>query len=61
MQYKKIGEAIGAENVTYTYILNNWFKQDKYRDVLNYIHSINGCDYLFEEEINGDKQRVFNC
>ena len=50
-EFSKIGKAIGAVKVTYTYILSNWFKQERYKDMLDYIKSIPGCDYLFEDEV----------
>lgn len=34
-------------DVEYIYLLDNWFRDEKYRDVLDYIHSV-GCDYYFE-------------
>lgn len=34
-------------DVEYIYLLDNWFRDPKYRDVLDYIHSV-GCDYYFE-------------
>lgn len=46
-EYNKIGKAIGAKTVTYTYLLSDWFKQDKYKDMLDYIKSVPGCDYYF--------------
>lgn len=48
-QYRKIGAAIGATKVTYTYIFNDWFKKSEYKDMLEYIKSIEGCDYIFME------------
>lgn len=54
-QFKKIGKVIGAEKVFYTYIFNEWFKKPEYKDMLEYIKSVDGCDYVFEEEINGIK------
>lgn len=33
-----------------TYLLNNWFSRPEYKDVLNYIHSVDGCDYKIMEE-----------
>lgn len=45
-QFKKIGKAIGAEKVTYTYIFNNWFAKPEYKDMLEYIKSVEGCDYI---------------
>ena len=29
-------------------VLNNWFKKPQYKDVLDYIHSVN-CHYRFNE------------
>lgn len=48
-QFRKIGQALGATKVTYTYIFNNWFKKPEYKDMLEYIKSIDGCDYIFME------------
>lgn len=48
-QYRKIGAAIGATKVTYTYIFNDWFKKPEYKDMLDYIKTIEGCDYIFME------------
>ena len=48
-QFRKIGVAIGASKTTYTYIFNDWFKKPEYKDMLNYIKSIDGCDYIFAE------------
>ena len=48
-QFRKIGKAIGANKVTYTYIFNDWFKKPEYRDMLEYIKSIDGCNYIFME------------
>lgn len=33
-----------------TYLLNNWFSRPEYKDVLNYIRSVDGCDYKIMEE-----------
>lgn len=46
-EFEKIGKAIGAEKTTYTYIFNDWFKNDKYRDMLEYIKSVPNCSYRF--------------
>ena len=48
-QFRKIGAAIGASKVTYTYIFNEWFKKPEYKDMLDYIKSVDGCDYIFAE------------
>lgn len=53
-EYNKIGKAIGAEKVSYTYIFNDWFKKPEYKDMLEYIRSVPQCDYCFEEEIYGN-------
>ena len=45
-EFKKIGKAIGAVTVSYIYILSSWFSQEKYRDMLEYIKSVDGCDYI---------------
>lgn len=44
-QFRKISAALGLKQTCYTYILSDWFEQPKYRDVLEYIKSIPGCDY----------------
>lgn len=49
-QFQKIGKAIGAEKITYTYIFNSWFKKPEYRDMLEYIDSVPNCSYQFVEE-----------
>ncbi len=46
-QYLKLVRDLGLR-VEYVYVLNDWFKQPKYKDVLEYIHSVN-CHYLFNE------------
>ena len=45
-QYKKLLSGTGI-NVEYCYILSEWFQQDAYRDVLEYIEDV-GCSYCFE-------------
>lgn len=44
-QYQKLVQAI-ALKVEYVYILNDWFKDPSYKDVLDYINSVN-CHYRF--------------
>lgn len=46
-QYLKLVTPIGLR-VEYVYVLNDWFKKPKYRDVLSYIQSVN-CHYKFNE------------
>lgn len=45
-QYQKLFSQLNFE-VEYIYILNDWFKNEKYRDVLDYVISV-GCKYYFE-------------
>ena len=45
-EYKKLLSKANLD-IEYIYLLDNWFRQDKYKDVLDYIHSV-GCDYYFE-------------
>ena len=47
-KYKKLFTPLSIE-VEYIYILNDWFKKQKYNDVLKYINSIEGCSYYFNE------------
>lgn len=44
-QYLKLVADLGLK-VEYVYVLNDWFKKPEYKDVLNYIHSVN-CHYKF--------------
>ena len=46
-QYLKLVHPLGLK-VEYVYVLSDWFKQQSYRDVLDYIHSVN-CHYKFGE------------
>lgn len=48
-QFRKIGKALGAEKVTYTYFLSSWFAKPEYKDMLDYIKSVEGCDYKIME------------
>ncbi len=45
-QYQKLFSELNYE-VEYVYVLDNWFRDEKYRDVLDYIISV-GCKYYFE-------------
>lgn len=45
-QYQKLFFPLNIE-VQYVYILDDWFKQPKYKDVLDYIISVN-CQYYFQ-------------
>jgi len=44
-QYIKLVSPLGLR-VEYVYVLNDWFKKPEYKDVLDYIHSVN-CHYEF--------------
>jgi len=44
-QYMKLVSPVGLK-VEYVYVLNDWFKNPTYKDVLDYIHSVN-CHYKF--------------
>ncbi len=46
-QYQKLLSSLGLK-VEYVYVLNNWFRKPEYKDVLEYIHSVN-CHYKFNE------------
>ena len=45
-QYRKLLSRLNVE-VKYIYILNDWFKKPMYKDVLDYVISIEGCSYYF--------------
>lgn len=45
-QYRKLLARLNVE-VQYIYILSDWFKKPEYKDVLDYIVSVNGCSYYF--------------
>lgn len=46
-QYLKLVTPLGLK-VEYVYVLSDWFKKPEYKDVLEYIHSVN-CHYKFNE------------
>ena len=46
-QYVKLTHPLNLK-VEYVYVLNDWFKDPKYKDTLDYIHSVN-CHYRFNE------------
>ncbi len=45
-QYQKLLSKANIE-VEYMYLLSDWFRKPKYKDVLDYIHSVH-CHYFFE-------------
>lgn len=46
-EYKNVFAAAGIEKVSYIYIFCDWFKQPRYEKLLQYIRSVDGCDYIF--------------
>lgn len=46
-QYQKLVKSLELK-VEYVYVLNDWFKKPEYKDVLDYINSVN-CHYKFYE------------
>jgi hypothetical protein len=46
-QYLKLVQSLELK-VEYVYVLNTWFKNPSYKDVLDYINSVN-CHYKFDE------------
>jgi len=46
-QYMKLVKPLNLK-VEYVYVLNDWFKKPEYKDVLDYINSVN-CHYKFGE------------
>jgi hypothetical protein len=46
-QYLKLVSPLGLK-VEYVYVLSDWFNKKEYKDVLDYIHSVN-CHYKFNE------------
>ena len=45
-QYRKLLATLNVE-VEFIYILSDWFKKPRYKDVLDYVISIKGCYYYF--------------
>ena len=48
-QYKKLFSSLEIEDVSYIYIFNDWFAKPEYKDMLEYIKSVEGCDYFIVE------------
>lgn len=46
-QYLKLVVSLGIK-VEYVYVLNDWFRKPEYKDVLDYINSVN-CHFKFNE------------
>jgi hypothetical protein len=47
LQYEKVASKIGMK-VVYVYLMNDWFKNPSYKDVLEFIED-SGCHYFFNE------------
>lgn len=45
-EYKKLLSKANLD-VEYIYLLDDWFRDPRYKDILDYVHSVN-CDYYFE-------------
>lgn len=48
-QFRRLFAALGVTDVQYIYIFNEWFKKPEYKDMLEYIKSVDGCDYIFAD------------
>ena len=48
-QFRRLFAALGITDVQYIYIFNDWFKKPEYKDMLDYIKSVDGCDYKIME------------
>lgn len=46
-EYKRLADAAGISKVSYIFILDDWFKQDRYKTMLEVIKNTPGCDYVF--------------
>jgi len=46
-QYLKLVAPLGIK-VEYVYVLSDWFRKPEYKDMLDYVHSVN-CHYKFSE------------
>lgn len=51
LQFRKLMKSIDVNEVKYIYIFSDWFKRPEYKDMLEYIKSVDGCDYLFEDDL----------
>lgn len=56
-EYKNLFTACGVSKVSYIFIFNDWFKQNRYVKLLKYIKSVPGCDYFFFEQFMGSNGR----
>ena len=49
-EFRKLFSSLNVTDISYIYIFNDWFKKPKYKDMLDYIKSVDGCDYIFADE-----------
>lgn len=57
-QFEKIFKPLNYK-VFYIYLLNDWFKQEKYKDVMKYIKSIK-CEVFFNQISDEKIKEIFN-
>lgn len=50
-EYRELFNAIGINDVSYIFIFCDWFKQKRYKKLLKYIKSVDGCGFIFEEKL----------
>lgn len=48
-EYKNVFAAAGIPTVSYIYLFCDWFAKPRYAKLLNYIRSVDGCDYQIIE------------
>lgn len=46
-EYRKLLAPLNITDISYIYIFNDWFRKPMYKDMLDYIKSVDGCDYFF--------------
>lgn len=46
-EFRKLLSSIGVDKVSYIYVFNDWFDKPRYKDMLEYIKLVDGCDYFF--------------
>lgn len=48
-EYRALCEAANINTVSYIYCFCSWFKNERYKKLLNFIRNTDGCDYFFKE------------
>lgn len=46
-EYQKLCNAVGIFHLSYIFILDEWFKNTRYKSILEFIKATPGCDYFF--------------